>query len=137
MATAKLPDYNRRNRSALEGRTVEELLAMRAEIDEELGDLTLKSVSIEKELVIQLLAAQALQKDTLSDENTPANQKAQVLNAAGAALANLAKLQTEIYDSERLKKIEAILIECVQELPMDTQEQFFQMYEQRLGKMGD
>lgn len=137
MATANLPDYNRRNHSALVGRTTDELLAMRAEIDEELGDLTLKSVSIEKELVIQLLAAQALQKETLASDNTPANQKAQVLNSAGAALANLAKLQVEIYDSERLKKIEAILIECLQELPMGAQEQFFQMYEQRLGKMGD
>ena len=135
MATANLPDFSRRGSQAL-SESVEDLLELRARIDAQLPDMTLRSVNIEQELVIQLLAAQALQKATLSDETVAANQKAQVLNSAGNALANLAKLQVEIYDSERLKKIEAILIECLQELPMETQEQFFQLYEERLGSLG-
>lgn len=132
MATANLPDYSR---GLGTGRSVAELLAARAEIDARLPDMSLKSVDVERELVIQLKTAQMLQRDTLEDESTPANQKSQVLNSASAALANLAKLQIEIYDSERLKRIEAILIEVVNTLPAKAQESFLSRYEVELGRL--
>ena len=41
--------------------------------------------------------------------------------------------QTEMYTSERLKKIEQVLIETLQTLPQDAQELFLAAYEANLG----
>jgi hypothetical protein len=111
--------------------SVEDLLELRARVDAQLPP-----INIEKEIVLQLLTAQKLQRDTLTDENTPANQKAQVLNSAASALQALAKLQGEVHDSERLKIIEGILVGCVKTLPHHTQEEFFYEYELQLGESG-
>ena len=111
----------------------EELIELRAEIDALLPARRLRDVNVEVELVRQLAHVQKLQKDVLTDDETPANQRAQVAGAVGTVLATLSKLQIEVYTSERLKKIEAVLIECVTGLPMSTQEAFFDAYETKLG----
>lgn len=51
------------------------------------------------------------------------------MNAVAASLATLAKLQGDTYTSERLKKIEQILIETLQTLPYEAQEAFLTKYE--------
>ena len=50
-----------------------------------------------------------------------------------ANLATLAKLQTEVYTSERLKKVEQVLISVLQDMPMEQQESFFSRYEELLS----
>lgn len=122
--------------SALDNYSPEELLALRERIDEKLPHRTLNNVNLEKELVMQLQHAQKLQKETLEDDQTPANQKAQVLNSVASTLQMLGKLQIEVYDAERLKKLEQILIGAIKELPKETQETFLQAYEQELVALG-
>ena len=113
----------------------EQLIELRAEIDELLPAKRLKDINLEEELVRQLALVQKLQRDVLNDpENTPANQMAQCAGAVANVLAVLSKLQVEVYSSERLKVIEGILIECVGTLPQGTQEEFFVEYERRLDK---
>ena len=117
----------------------EQLIELRAEIDELLPAKRLKDINLEEELVRQLALVQKLQRDVLRDddfegEGTPANQKAQVAGQVANVLAVLSKLQVEVYSSERLKTIEGILIECVGTLPQGTQEEFFAEYERRLDK---
>ncbi len=113
----------------------EQLIELRAEIDELLPAKRLKDINLEEELVRQLALVQKLQRDVLNDsENTPANQMAQCAGAVANVLAVLSKLQVEVYSSERLKVIEGILIECVGTLPQGTQEEFFAEYERRLDK---
>lgn len=114
---------------------LQDLLALRALIDEKLPVKSLKDLNIEQELTLQLLSVQGLQRDVLTDDDTPANQKAQTANAVAAALATLAKLQIEVYNSERLKRVEQVLIETLQTLPPEAQEAFLQLYEERLGKL--
>lgn len=118
--------------SALDRYSPEELLALRERIDEKLPHRTLNNVNLEKELVIQLGHAQKLQKDTLDDDQTPANQKAQVLNSVASTLQMLGKLQIELYDAERLKRLEQILVEAIKNLPKESQEQFLEAYEREL-----
>lgn len=113
----------------------EQLIELRAEIDERLPSRRLKDINLEEELVRQLATVQKLQRDVLDDpEGTPANQMAQCAGAVANVLAVLSKLQVEVYSSERLKTIEGILIECVGTLPQGTQEEFFVEYERRLDK---
>lgn len=119
----------------IDGMLLEELLELRARVDSKLPARKLKDIDLEQELVLQLLATQELQRTTLQDKETPANQLAQVSNAVQSALQNLVKLQGEVYKSERLKRIEQILLECLTELPHDAQEKFLAAYEQRLGSL--
>lgn len=111
----------------------DELMDLRSQIDERMPIRRIKDVNMEQELVLQLQAVQRLQSLVIDDETTPANQKSQVAGAVAGALATLGKLQVEIYSSERLKRIEAILIEVINEMPKKVQESFFEKYETLLG----
>jgi hypothetical protein len=113
---------------------VEQLLELRSRIDEHLPARRLKDLDLEKELVIQLLSVQKLQADTFRDENTPANQKAQTAGQVANALATLGKLQIDIFSSERMKRLEATLIETIKSLPTEQQDVFLTLYEKNLGK---
>lgn len=106
-----------------------ELLDLRNQIDQKLPVKSLKDLSMERELVLQLVMVQNLQRDVLGEDGVPANQKAQTAGAVAASLATLAKLQIEVYTSERLKQIEQILIDTLQTLPVEAQERFLKAYE--------
>lgn len=113
-----------------------ELIQLRAEIDKMLPTKALVDLNLERELVLQLITVQNLQHITLSDENVPANQQAQTANTVAAALATLSKLQAEVYTSERVKRLEQILIESLNTLPKEAQETFLDLYEERLQGAG-
>lgn len=111
----------------------EQLLDLRTHLDALLPVRRLKDVNMEVELVRQLSVVHRLQREVISDDNTPANQKAQVAGQVANVLAVLSKLQVEVYSSERLKKIEAVLIETINLMSAEAQTFFFQEYEGRLG----
>lgn len=117
----------------LQSMPVDQLLVLRAEIDACLPVRDLQDINLSRELVLQVQALQALQLRVMNDQDTPANQIAQCANSLSAALVNLVKVQLDVFTSERLKKIEAILIECVKDLPSETQIAFFDAYEKALG----
>lgn len=112
----------------------EQLLELRAEIDQLLPTKALTDLNMERELVLQLTTVQHLQMAVLRDKSVPANQKAQTVNSVAASLQALAKLQTEVYTSERLKTLEHILIKTLQTLPTAAQEEFLQAYEGAIAK---
>lgn len=112
----------------LSGLPVDQLLELRARIDQALPARALKDLDLEQELVVQLLSTQELQRKALS-EDTPANQLAQVSNTVQAALQTLVKLQNDVYKSERLKKIEGALLQAIENLPMKEKDAFLTAYE--------
>lgn len=116
----------------LRGFDEDQLLELRAAIDERLPRRALKDVNLEHELVRQLLTIQKLQREVLEAGDVPANQKAQTANAVAAVLQQLSKLQVEVYTSERLKKIEDALIDALKLAPMESQRAWLEAYE-RLG----
>jgi uncharacterized Fe-S cluster-containing radical SAM superfamily protein len=102
---------------SLEGLEPHELISLRAEIEARLPVKSLQDTDLVRELVLQVVALQSLQNSVIQDMDTPANQKAQVANSLSSALANLVKVQAEIYTSERFKKIEGLLIEYLDAQP--------------------
>lgn len=110
----------------------DELLLMRSKIDALLPARRLKDVNLEVELVRQLAAVHRLQAEVLADDSTPANQKAQCAGQVANVLSVLSKLQVEVYSSERLKKVEAVMVETINLMPNKTQAFFFAEYEARL-----
>ena len=117
---------------ALDAYTLQELLDLRARIERRLPARSLKDLDLEAELTLQFLALQQLQNSVIDDDDTPANQKAQTASALSAALMNLVKVQSEVHNSERMKKIEAILIDTLKDLPVEAVEAFLANYEQAL-----
>lgn len=119
---------------ALDAYTLQELLDLRARIERRLPARSLKDLDLERELVLQVMALQQLQNSVIDDEDTPANQKAQTASALSAALMNLVKVQSEVRNSERMKKIEAVLIDTLNALPEDTARQFLESYRRALAE---
>lgn len=112
-----------------------ELIQLRSEIDAKVPVKALVDLNLERELVMQLVVVQNLQNETLADPGVPANQKAQTVNSAAATLQTLAKMQTEVYNSERLKRMEQALIETLQALPTEAQEAFLTAYEGAIANL--
>ena len=117
----------------LENMPLAERLELRTRIEKSLPVKDLKDVDLSRELVLQMLSTQELQADVMGDDEVPANQKAQTANAVAGILANLIKLQSEVYTSERLKKIEQVLVATVGMFPETVGREFFAEYEKALA----
>lgn len=105
------------------------LLSLRLAIDARLPARALADVDLEEELVIQFTQTKTLLNDVVTDDDTPANQKSQVINSCTAILGALTKMQSELYAAERVKALEAALIKALRTLPESTQLAFFAEYE--------
>lgn len=119
-----------RQRRDIDNMSVEELLALRAEIDARLPATSLKDMNLEKELIIQYLKVVELQKKVLEDDETPANQLAQVANAVAGTLQNLITMQSKFHNVERFKQLENLMIKHMKSLPLEVAEAFINEYEQ-------
>lgn len=101
------------------------------EIFKLLPSTRLSGINVSQELLLQHVVLKQLQVDVLKDMSVPANQQAQVANALGSNLTKIAKLQTDLFTSERFKEIELLLIDLLNEWPKKDVEQFFEQYEAR------
>ena len=117
----------------IEDQTEEQLLLLRSQIDEMLPVQHLKDLDMERELILQLRAAQALQRSIADDFDIPANQKAQVMNAVSTSLQAISRLQETIYSSERLKRLEKHLVDVLETLPDESVKEFLAKYEDLLN----
>ncbi len=85
------------------------------------------------ELVTQLNKVKKLQDDVLDDDETPANQRAQVAGQVASVMQQLIKLQGEFYTPDRFRKIENMMILYMKKLPLADARAFIDEYE-RLGE---
>lgn len=109
------------------------LLDLRAQIDACLPVKSLKDLDLERELVLQYQTVKALQNIILNDGEVPVNQRAQVANSCASTLDALVKMQEKYATGERLKQIEARLIETLNRMPENTTKDFFSWYEDALN----
>ena len=111
---------------------LDELLEARNLIESRIPPSSLKDVDLERELVLQFKALQALQARVLGDLGTSPQHRAQVANSLSAALANLSKVQASVYSSERSKRLEALQVRMLQKLPPDVVSEFIDLYESEI-----
>lgn len=88
---------------------------------------SLQDLNLTEEVVLQFMRTKELQLATLKSKS-PANQKAQVANAVSNTLAQLTRLQTELHDAERFKKMENHMIRMMKTLPLEVAEEFLREY---------
>lgn len=110
------------------------LLSLRMRIDAQLPARALADVNLEEELVIQFTQVKTLLDTVITDDDIPANQKAQVANSCSSLLGQLTQMQSKLYDAERVKALEAALIKALLTLPEATQKSFFAEYERLYGE---
>lgn len=114
---------------ALKTMTADELAELRYALDVVCPQQQLSDVNLEEELMSQYARIKKLQNDVIDDEDTPANQKAQVANAVASTLQHLVKMQSEYSTAERFKAIEALMIKAMKSLPVDVATKFIEEYE--------
>lgn len=112
---------------------VQELIVLRDRINERLPKSD--SLDLMQELVLQFESAKGLLQQAKYDEETPLNQKAQIINSAAALLKQLADMQIKLYTSERNKAMEQVLIDLLNEADAEDRDAFLDEYEARLLKL--
>ena len=106
-----------------------ELYDLRNRLDQRLHNRTLSDLNLEDELLSQYTVTKQLLAEVLEDEETPANQKAQVINSLLSITSQLMKMQTELHTAERIKAMESACIKAVRTLNHAAQLEFFKRYE--------
>ena len=87
---------------------------------------SLKSLNLDAELYNAYAKAKNYLAIVQSDDSVPPNQIAQVFNTISAILKEIVKLQTELYSAERVKKLEAAMIEALKNTATEeVQDAFF------------
>lgn len=89
---------------------------------------SLDALALDRELYLQYSTASRLLESVEVDQTTPLNQKAQLINTLTVILTNIVKTQAEIYNMERMKKLEQALIATLKEFP-DLNTAFWNEYE--------
>jgi hypothetical protein len=93
--------------------------------------ITKDTMNLEQELLEQYNLAKRLIHESEYDESIPLNQKAQAVNSCSSVLAALIKTQSDLHNLERIRKIEATLIQVLKAFPT-LQEEFLHAYEAQL-----
>lgn len=109
------------------------LLELRAKIEEKLPIKSLEDVNLVRESLTQLQMAKSLQAAANERESgVPMNQRSQVQNSLSGIITTLAKVQMDLYTSERIKRVQSAVVKVVKQLPKASQELFFDMLENEL-----
>ena len=89
---------------------------------------SLKNLDLDAELYNAYAKAKNYLADVQSDEQVPPNQLAQLMNTISAILKEIVKMQTELHNAERVKKLEAAMIQAIKLAPKKSQDVFFEQY---------
>ena len=90
---------------------------------------SLKNLDLDAELYNAYAKAKNYLADVQSDESIPPNQLAQLMNTISAILKEIVKMQTDLYNAERVKKLEAAMIQAIKLAPLESQQAFLVQYE--------
>ena len=90
---------------------------------------SLKNLDLDAELYNAYAKAKNYLADVQSDESIPPNQLAQLMNTISAILKEIVKMQTELHNAERVKKLEAAMITAIKLAPKKSQDAFLEQYE--------
>lgn len=96
----------------------------------------LQQIDVRRELIEQFNMAKRLMAEAEYDEGSSINQKASGLNALTAILNSLTKMQTDLFNAERVKTLEATLLEVLKEFP-ELQAAFMEKYKKRVKVLED
>lgn len=92
--------------------------------------IPLEDLDLSSELYKQYIDAKQMLSDA-TDE--PLNQRAQTVNSIVNILDRITKIRTEIYNAEKLKKLESALLTTLKEFP-ELSDRFLELYEEEANR---
>ena len=95
-----------------------------------------KDSDLEEELLSQYNKIVQLQDDVKDNDDIPANQRAQVMNSAVSALAQIIKLRQDLKRETTLQLMEQALLEAIDTLDKPARDVFFEEYERLAASKG-
>ena len=113
----------------LDAMSVDELRALRDEIDRRLPEDSLDTLNLEKELVGQYRSVKRLQDDVIMDDEIPPNQRSQVAGQVASTLQQLVKLQVDLKQGEQMKRMESAFLDAIEDLEESAKAKFFATYD--------
>ena len=113
----------------LDTMSVDELRALRDEIDRRLPEDSLDSLNLEKELVGQYRRVKRLQDDVIMDDEIPPNQRSQVAGQVASTLKQLVDMQVDLKQGEQMKRMEAAFLDAIEDVDEDVKAKFFANYD--------
>lgn len=119
----------------LDNCTDKQLLKLRAQIDSRLNITDLANIDIGLEIVVQLQTLKILQSEALEDDEAPHGQKAQAAMTVSRLLQDLTKCRRELYDAERSKTVENMVIQAMKDTPQEVKDSFFADLERYLATL--
>ena len=90
---------------------------------------SLRELNLDTELHDTYVDAKSYLEGVLTDSSLPPNQVAQTFNTLNAILKEITKMQTDVYNAERIKKLELAMIHALKLAPEDIQDAFFAEFE--------
>ena len=67
-----------------------------------------------------------------NEEHADPREVATVINTLSTILRDLIKLDDAVYNQERVQIIEQVMIETMQDMPLEVKHKFFKLYSERL-----
>lgn len=95
--------------------------------------VNLKDLDLDRELHDTYVAAKDYLEYVKTDERLPPNQVAQTFNTITTILKEVTKTQTDVYNAERVKKLELAMIHALKLTDSATQDAFFAEFERLCG----
>lgn len=117
--------------------SLDELLALRSEIDTLLPTVSLKDFNAQEEVLLQYHRIKALQAEVAVDQDTPTNQKAQVANTVARLLSDIIGMRNELYNTEQCRLMEAALAKALRGQTEDFRTAFFEAYKKTAEEMAN
>lgn len=126
-----IPNYGLRSTQKFETNALDDREFADAEEDKTDKE-SFNNLDLLSETVRLFRQTKKLLSKVLSDTSTPANQQAQVVNTLSNLLRSLSEQQTDLFNAERLKRLENVVITLVKDLPVAQQEAFLVAYEREV-----
>lgn len=101
---------------------------------QELLGANLKDLNLDTELFNTYRDAKRFLDGVKNDDKLPPNQVAQVFNTIGAILKEITKMQTDVYNAERVKKQELAMIHALKLAPVEIQDAFFEEFQRLIDE---
>jgi predicted O-linked N-acetylglucosamine transferase (SPINDLY family) len=93
--------------------------------------VALEELDLADELYSHYIAARRMFE---ASKKEPLNQRAQTINSVVNVLGRIATIRTELFNSERMKKMEEVLIKVLKDFP-EVSESFITAYEEALSEV--
>lgn len=90
---------------------------------------TLAQLNLDSELLDNYQEAKDFRDFILSNDSIPPNQVAQVMNTLTSILKEIVKMQEDLHNIERIKRMEYAIIHALKDMPDEVKQAFMDEYE--------